>query len=114
VALRRQKPAAYAGRLRSEIRSGGREQLVDTLLCSALIEARSCERFRLLAEAVSEAPLAAFYRGLLAAEARHHRVYVELALDVAPEEAVRERLAALSIWEARAIAEGPPRARMHG
>jgi tRNA-(ms[2]io[6]A)-hydroxylase len=114
IPLRRQKPAAYAGRLRSEIRSGGSGQLVDTLLCSALIEARSCERFRLLAEAVDDAELAAFYRGLLAAEARHHRVYVELALQLAPEAPVRERLAALSAWEARAIAEGPPRARMHG
>jgi tRNA-(ms[2]io[6]A)-hydroxylase len=114
VPLRRQKPAAYAGRLRSEIRSADPERLIDTLLCSALIEARSCERFRLLAEAVADASLAAFYRGLLAAEARHHRIYVELALELAPEAAVRERLEVLSAWEARAIAEGPPRARMHG
>jgi tRNA-(ms[2]io[6]A)-hydroxylase len=114
VGFRRQKPAAYAGRLRSEIRTGDPEHLLDTLLCSALIEARSCERFRLLAEAVADASLAAFYRGLLAAEARHHRMYVELALQLAPEPEVEERLAELAAWEARAIAEGPARARMHG
>ena len=114
VAFRRQKPAAYAGRLRAEIRASDPERLVDTLLCSALIEARSCERFRLLAEAVADAPLAGFYRGLLAAEARHHRIYLELALELAPDAAVRERLGELAAWEARVVAEGPPRARMHG
>ena len=52
---------------------------MDTLLCCALIEARSCERFGLLAEHVPDAELARFYSGLLAAEARHHRVYLERA-----------------------------------
>jgi tRNA-(ms[2]io[6]A)-hydroxylase len=113
LAFRRQKPSPYAGRLRETIRSSEPGQLVDTLLCCALIEARSCERFGLLAEAVDDAELAAFYRGLLAAEARHHRVYLELAEPLEPEVEVRRRLAELAACEAEIVAEGSTAPRMH-
>ncbi|MDX1648928.1 MAG: tRNA isopentenyl-2-thiomethyl-A-37 hydroxylase MiaE [Myxococcota bacterium] len=77
----RHRPAPYAGRLHRAVRSREPERLVDTLLCAAVIEARSCERLGLLAEALAagEPRFAAFYRGLHAAEARHHGVYVDLA-----------------------------------
>lgn len=113
VAFQRQKPSPYAGRLRQEIRSAEPGRLVDTLLCCALIEARSCERFQLLAEAVEDAELAAFYRGLLAAEARHHGMYVELARRLESEERVRTRLAELAAREAAIVAEGSAPPRMH-
>ena len=83
------------------------------LLCSALIEARSCERFKLLAAAVPDPALAAFYRGLLAAEARHHQIYVDLAGQLEPPADVRRRLAELAADEARILAELPPMPRMH-
>ena len=57
--------------------------LVDRLLVGALIEARSCERFKLLLEALpgdTSAELRAFYEELFACEARHYRVYVDLAI----------------------------------
>ena len=57
-------------------------RLVETLIVGALIEARSCERFALIAPLLTE-PLAAFYRGLLASEARHFEHYLELARDAA-------------------------------
>ncbi len=60
--------------------------LVDRLLVGALIEARSCERFKLLAgalERAGQAELSAFYTELLAAEARHHRDLVDLAAHAA-------------------------------
>jgi tRNA-(ms[2]io[6]A)-hydroxylase len=113
LAFRRQKPSPYAGRLREAIRTGEPGHLVDTLLCCALIEARSCERFQLLAEAVDDAELASFYRGLLAAEARHHRVYVELASELESQENVRARLAELAAHEAAIVTEGSPAPRMH-
>ena len=113
MAFQRQKPSPYAGRLRQEIRSAEPGRLVDTLLCCALIEARSCERFQLLAEAVEDAELAAFYRGLLAAEARHHGMYVELARRLESEERVRTRLAELAAREAAIVAEGSAPPRMH-
>ena len=54
IAFRAQKPAPYAGRLRKETRTYEPARLLDTLLCCALIEARSCERFELLAQAAPE------------------------------------------------------------
>ncbi len=114
LAFRRLRPSPYAGRLFEAVRTAEPARLLDTLLCCALIEARSCERFRLLAEAVAERALAGFYRGLLAAEARHHGEYVALARRVAPEEEVRARLAELAAHEAVVLSEAPPWARIHG
>jgi tRNA 2-(methylsulfanyl)-N6-isopentenyladenosine37 hydroxylase len=77
---------AYAAMLRREAAAETRGPrlgaLVDRLLVSALIEARSCERFKLLAEALARAGervVSAFYTELLAAEARHYRELVDLA-----------------------------------
>ena len=119
--FRRQRPSAYAGRLLVAVRGTEPERLLDTLLCCALIEARSCERMQLLHAALAsrglpaDLPLAALYKGLLASEARHHRIYVTLAETIAPRAVVRARLAELAAHEARAIAALPldAAARMH-
>jgi len=113
IAYGRLKPSPYATELLTAVRSQEPERLVDTLLCLSLIEARSCERMKLLAEAVADAELAAFYRGLLASEARHHQSYVGLAIDVLPEAVVRVRLAELAVHEAAVIAAAPALPRMH-
>ena len=113
VAYGRLKPGPYATELLAVVRPREPERLVDTLLCLSLIEARSCERMRLLAESVGDAELAAFYRGLLASEARHHQSYVGLAIDVLPEAVVRARLAELAAHEAAVIAAAPALPRMH-
>jgi tRNA-(ms[2]io[6]A)-hydroxylase len=111
--LRPQRPAPYAGRLRERVRHGEPERLVDLLLCNALIEARSCERFGLLARAVGEPTLARFYSGLHEAEARHHRMDLDLASEVLPRERVRARLDELAGHEARVLAQPPALARLH-
>jgi tRNA-(ms[2]io[6]A)-hydroxylase len=113
VKFRAQKASPYAGRLRQASRGEEPGQLIDALLCSALIEARSCERFKLLAEAAQDADLAAFYRGLLAAEARHHGIYLELAAQLAPDATLRARLGELAEHEAQVLAESPAMPRMH-
>ncbi len=74
----RQKPARYADGLRAATRRTEPGRLIDLLLCGALIEARSYERFVGLAPRL-QAPLGAFYGGLAASEARHYTVYVRLA-----------------------------------
>ena len=112
-ALEPQRPAPYAGRLRAASRAHEPARLLDTLLCGALIEARSCERFGLLAEHAPDAELRRFYAGLLAAEARHHGVYLRLADALAPATEVRERLRELARHEAEILAERPALARMH-
>lgn len=111
--LQRQKPSAYAGRLVREVRSHEPERLIDTLLVAALIEARSCERFKLLAAAVPDPELAKLYTGLLACEARHHNIYFELAAHGRAADEVRSRLRALAECEAEILREPAPNVRMH-
>jgi tRNA-(ms[2]io[6]A)-hydroxylase len=115
VAFGRQQPSQYAGRLRAAARSRDPERLVDTLLCCALIESRSCERLGLLAEALGpvDAELARFYGGLERAEARHQNVYVELAETALPRDEVRARLAELAKHEADVVASLPRAPRLH-
>jgi tRNA-(ms[2]io[6]A)-hydroxylase len=113
VTYGRLTPSPYATELLAAVRPEEPERLADTLLCLALIEARSCERMKLLADAVPDTDLATFYRGLLASEARHHQRYVELAATVLPEPAVRARMRELALHEAAVIAAAPPLARMH-
>ena len=107
------KASPYAGELMKLIRRREPEQLLDTLLCSALIEARSCERMQLLSRALTDASLANLYDGLLASEARHHTLYVDLARRYFDEETVRSRLEEVSRHEAQVIAAAPPWPRMH-
>ena len=113
AAFGRQRPGPYGGRLHAIVRSEPIDRLVDTLLCCAAIEARSCERLGLLADVIEDRELAGLYRELHAAEARHHRVYVELACDVTAETAVRARLAQVLAREAAVLAETPDWPRLH-
>lgn len=104
----------YVTELMPLIRKGdATEGLVDRLLVSSLIEARSAERFFILAEHLEDAELRAMYRDLAATESRHHTTFVNLAMAYAPREAVRERLAALSEQEAAIVARLPVSPRMH-
>ena len=72
------KPSRYAGLLNDEIRKKQPEQLVDSLIVGAYIEARSCERFASLAPHMDD-EIAAFFRSLLKSEARHFKDYLTLA-----------------------------------
>jgi tRNA-(ms[2]io[6]A)-hydroxylase len=85
VAYARQRPGRYASGLRALLRSAEPGRKVDLLLAAALIEARSAERFELLAPRVP-APIAGLYRELGASEARHFELYIELAREAAPED----------------------------
>src|SRR5207245_8174287 len=84
IRFRHLVPSPYAADLLRAVRTHEPARLVDTLLCSALIEARSCERMRLLAGALDDPAPAALYRGLLAAEARPQPTCVARAARVAP------------------------------
>lgn len=107
-------PSPYAGELMQHIRRGEPERLVDTLLACALIEARSCERMKLLSEHLTDAVLRDLYRDLLASEARHHRGYVQLAAQIVGRDAAVERLRELADHEAQVLADAPTdRVRMH-
>ena len=104
----------YASALHQLVRKGlGPGELVDRLMISSLIEARSCERFKLLAEACSDAELAKLYKGLWASEHGHYLSFLQLAEQIQPGEAVAKRWDEMLDLEAGIIqvqAEGP---RMH-
>ena len=113
VGLRHQVPSSYAGALMAAVRPTEPDRLVDTLLCAALIEARSCERMQLLADALADDRLVTLYRGLLRAEARHHAIYVKLATTVQDAATVESRLSELAHHESTVIAVATPRPRLH-
>ena len=68
----------YGSGLHAGISKSEPQRLMDLLIVGAFIEARSCERFALIAPHIEEG-LASFYRGLLSSESRHFRIYLELA-----------------------------------
>lgn len=115
IPFRRLAPGPYGRRLNTLIRVGEPHRAVDRLLIASLIEARSCERFRLLSQHMRETDfeLADFYAGLFESEARHHTTYVQLAERFQLREQVRLRLDQLSGLESEIIAEGSPLPRMH-
>jgi tRNA-(ms[2]io[6]A)-hydroxylase len=103
---------AYVARLRSAVRAlppeRGGAVLVDRLLVGALIEARSCERFKLLANATmgdaAQSEVHALWDELLASEARHYRTFVDLAVRVAGNRArVSARLELLAEAEGEIV-----------
>lgn len=106
-------PSTYASRLYDAVRRDEPARLLDTLLVCSLIEARSCERMKLLAQALDDGPLRALYTGLLACEARHHHVYVDLAGDLFDRDEVRRRLRELSAHEAAVLHEHADEVRLH-
>ena len=115
IAFKRLASGHYGRELNALTRGQEPERAVDRLLIASLIEARSCERFRLLADHVRErdGELADFYAGLFESEARHHTTYVKLAEQFAARQTVLERLDQLSEQETAIIAKGSPLPRMH-
>lgn len=85
IEWRRVPASRYAAGLAAAVRKDEPGRLVDRLIVGAFIEARSCERFALLAPRL-DTELGKFYAGLLASEARHFRHYLELARGFAPDE----------------------------
>ncbi len=118
LTFKRVYPAPYAARLREVMRPNDPERLLDQLLVAAVIEARSCERMRLLAGALEEqgAPtdVTRLYKGLLAAEARHHMLYVDLAGQIFGAEVVAARLDQVTKHEASILEFRPHEPRLHG
>jgi tRNA 2-(methylsulfanyl)-N6-isopentenyladenosine37 hydroxylase len=114
--LTKQHSNPYAADLRALVRQGqGPAELVDRLMISALIEARSCERFKLLADAVPDGDrdLQRLYRGLWASEHGHYLSFLQLAGQLQPAAAVALRWGQMLDAEAKIIQRQPPGPRMH-
>jgi len=94
----------YAGELRKCVRKNEHGRLIDTLLCGAIIEARSCERFAALLPVLDD-ELASFYRSLLKSESRHFMDYLKFARTLVPGEEVEGRLSHM-LEKERELIEG--------
>jgi tRNA-(ms[2]io[6]A)-hydroxylase len=113
--FRRLSPSSYGRKLGELVSKQEPQRAIDRMLVAALIEARSCERFGLLAERLHarEPKLAAFFGGLFESEARHHSTYVRFARRFGSDDQVEARLDELARAEAAIIQEGDPLPRMH-
>lgn len=115
VRFERQRPSRYAAGLRAAVRAHEPARKLDLMLAGALIEARSCERFALLAPRLPP-PLGAFYAGLQHAEARHFELYLRLAQragGAGDATALQSRLRALATVEAELIGASDEQLRFH-
>ncbi len=89
-------------------------QLVDRLLYAALIEARSCERFRLLSEELEDKVLAEFYRKLMISEANHYTMFLGFARQYGDRKEVDEKWNALLTFEAEVMKDLGTHQSIHG
>jgi tRNA-(ms[2]io[6]A)-hydroxylase len=103
----------YGAGLKAEIRRHEPERLLDSLLVSGLIEARSHERLGLLATHCPDRELAKFYGGLMASEARHYGVYWVLADTYFERDVVTGRLEELAVRESELLITLHSEPRIH-
>jgi tRNA 2-(methylsulfanyl)-N6-isopentenyladenosine37 hydroxylase len=112
VAFTRQQPGRYAAGLRSGLSTTEPARKLDLMLSSALIEARSCERFALLAPRLAS-PLGEFYARLQSSEARHFELYLRLAERDSSGGNWRARLETLAACEAELVSTKDSVFRFH-
>lgn len=93
LSLGRQRKDVYVNKLiEFQVKSAGVDEvLLDRLLIFALIEARSCERFKRLSEGLDDEYLQRFYRRFMESEAGHYHLFIDLAETYLPKEQVRKR-----------------------
>lgn len=111
-----QRKDEYVEELNKVIRKGGNreQQLLEKLLICALIEARSCERFRLLWKEIDDKELSKFYYELMVSEAGHYKNFLALAKEYCDPEKVETRWRELLRQEGEIVANLAPRAdRIH-
>ena len=106
LSLGRQRKDEYVNALISFQKKGGSrdDRLVEKLLTCALIEARSCERFRLLSIHLKDDDLKQFYHKLMASEAGHYRLFLDLAIRYGrSEKEVKKRWQEYLVYEAKVM-----------
>ena len=93
--LGKQRKDEYVNELMKFVKKGGNREdaLTDKLLFSAMIEARSCERFRLLSKEMEDEELREFYKRLMVSEAGHYRLFLDLACEV------MDKVKVMARWE---------------
>ena len=114
--LGRERKDEYVIELMKFFPKGGSKttHLVHKLLYAALIEARSCERFRLLSENIVDKELADFYRNLMVSEANHYTMFLGFARKYGDREVVDQKWQDLLAYEAEIMANLGKKETIHG
>jgi tRNA-(ms[2]io[6]A)-hydroxylase len=115
--LGRERKDEYVRDLQQFFPKGGSrmDQLVHQLLYAALIEARSCERFRLLSESIADKALQKFYRKLMISEAHHYTLFLKLARQYGKDKkTVNQNWEALLEFEAQLMSQLGKKESIHG
>ncbi len=114
--LGRERKDEYVIELMKFFPKGGSKttHLVHKLLYAALIEARSCERFRLLSENIADKELVNFYRNLMVSEANHYTMFLGFARKYGDREVVDQKWQNLLAYEAEIMAKLGKKETMHG
>jgi tRNA-(ms[2]io[6]A)-hydroxylase len=114
--LGKERKDEYVNRLMEFMRKGGsrNQQLIDRLLFAAMIEARSCERFKVLSERISDPDLSSFYEELMVSEANHYTLFLGFAREFAEGEDVEKRWQEWLDYEGEIIRGFGKKETMHG
>jgi tRNA-(ms[2]io[6]A)-hydroxylase len=115
--LGRERKDEYVNKLAEYFRKPGKsrvDQLIDKLLFCAMIEARSCERFRVLSENIEDKELSEFYYELMKSEAAHYSMFLLLAKDYQEEELVDQKWNDLLDYEGEIIQQFGNSVGIHG
>ncbi len=106
----------YVIKIREFFPKGGSRinQMVHRLLIAALIEARSCERFRILSEELEEQELRDFYRNLMISEANHYTLFLNFARQYGEREEVDKKWQDLLTFEAQVMKDLGKKESIHG
>lgn len=112
----RERKDDYVGQLTKFLRKdGSREQsMIDRLLFAAMIEARSCERFKVLSENIKDEELSKFYRELMISEANHYTVFLGFARKYGEKEYVDNRWKQWIDYEESIITNFGKKETIHG
>ena len=111
----RERKDDYVGQLFKFIVQGSREDyIVDRLLFAAMIEARSCERFKVLTENIKDEELKTFYKELMISEANHYTTFIGFARQLGEVEKVNRRWEEWLIYEAEIIKSYGKKESIHG
>jgi tRNA-(ms[2]io[6]A)-hydroxylase len=103
----------YVNQLRKCFRQGSDLYFLDRLLVASVVEARGCERFGLVADALQPGPLKNFYVAITKSEERHFHLFIDLAKLYFPEPMIEQRLDDILDNEASIIRSLPHRAALH-
>ncbi len=114
ITLGKDKGDPYVKELMTHLRTSEPGRILDRLIVSGLIEARSCERLQLLGENIPDEELKNFYKELAASEAGHYVTFIKLAKLYYDEKEVQTRLDELSTIEAKIIEQLPNHPSIHG